>query len=62
MVGGASRIPMLSDLLISEVGFTNEQLNRSLNEDEAVAYGAAVYAAKIAETLKILFDSFQPKS
>ena len=55
MVGGTSRIPMLSNLLISEVGFTKGQLNRSLNEDEAVAYGAAVYAAKIAGTLKVLF-------
>ena len=40
LVGGSTRIPkvqtMLSDL------FNGKTLNRSINPDEAVAYGAAV--------------------
>merc|ERR1719469_1472877 len=46
LVGGSTRIPksqsMLSDF------FNGKQLNRSINPDEAVAYGAAVQAAVLS--------------
>jgi len=43
MVGGTTRIPKLQKL-ISDY-FNGKQLNKSINPDEAVAYGAAVQAA-----------------
>jgi heat shock protein 1/8 len=43
LVGGTTRIPRLQELL-SEY-FNGKQLNKSLNPDEAVAYGAAVQAS-----------------
>lgn len=43
LVGGSTRIPKIQELL-SEF-FNGKQLNKSLNPDEAVAYGAAVQAA-----------------
>lgn len=43
LVGGSSRIPKIQALL-SEF-FGNKDLNKSVNPDEAVAYGAAVQAA-----------------
>ena len=43
LVGGTTRIPKLQELL-SEY-FNGKQLNKSLNPDEAVAYGAAVQAS-----------------
>ena len=43
LVGGTTRIPRVQTLL-SEY-FNGKQLNKSLNPDEAVAYGAAVQAA-----------------
>ena len=43
IVGGTTRIPRLQELL-SEY-FNGKQLNKSLNPDEAVAYGAAVQAS-----------------
>jgi heat shock protein 1/8 len=43
LVGGSTRIPKIQ-LLVSEY-FGNRQLNKSINPDEAVAYGAAVQAA-----------------
>eukprot|EP00669_Euglena_mutabilis_P012577 TRINITY_DN721_c0_g2_i1.p1 TRINITY_DN721_c0_g2~~TRINITY_DN721_c0_g2_i1.p1 ORF type:complete len:530 (+),score=246.21 TRINITY_DN721_c0_g2_i1:186-1775(+) len=42
LVGGSSRIPKVQQL-ISEY-FAGKELNRSINPDEAVAYGAAVQA------------------
>ena len=57
MVGGTSRIPALSDLLISEIEFPEHKLNKSVNEDEVVAAGAAVYAAKIAGQLEVISSS-----
>ena len=38
LVGGSTRIPMIQKLLKSF--FANKELNRSINPDEAVAYGA----------------------
>lgn len=43
LVGGTTRIPKLQELLSSY--FNGKQLNKSLNPDEAVAYGAAVQAS-----------------
>ena len=43
LVGGSTRIPKIQEML-SEF-FNGKELNRSINPDEAVAYGAAVQAA-----------------
>lgn len=43
LVGGSSRIPKIQEML-SEY-FNGKPLNKSINPDEAVAYGAAVQAA-----------------
>lgn len=43
LVGGSTRIPQIQDLL--RTYFNNKELCRSINPDEAVAYGAAVQAA-----------------
>ncbi|RNA24044.1 heat shock 70 [Brachionus plicatilis] len=43
LVGGSTRIPRIQKLL--EDFFNGKQLNKSINPDEAVAYGAAIQAA-----------------
>lgn len=43
LVGGSTRIPKVQKLL--QDYFNGKELNRSINPDEAVAYGAAVQAA-----------------
>eukprot|EP01125_Pyxidicula_operculata_P003810 TRINITY_DN151_c0_g1_i2.p1 TRINITY_DN151_c0_g1~~TRINITY_DN151_c0_g1_i2.p1 ORF type:complete len:647 (-),score=207.91 TRINITY_DN151_c0_g1_i2:77-2017(-) len=43
LVGGSTRIPKVQDLLRDF--FNGKELNKSINPDEAVAYGAAVQAA-----------------
>ena len=43
LVGGSSRIPKVQDMLTKY--FNGKELNRSINPDEAVAYGAAVQGA-----------------
>ena len=43
LVGGSTRIPKVQELLSSF--FNNKELNKGINPDEAVAYGAAVQAA-----------------
>ena len=43
LVGGSTRIPKIQKLLEEFMG--GKELNRSINPDEAVAYGAAVQAA-----------------
>lgn len=43
LVGGSTRIPKIQKLLQEFMG--GKQLNKSINPDEAVAYGAAVQAA-----------------
>ena len=45
LVGGSTRIPKIQELL--QDLFNGKELDTSLNSDEAVAYGAAVYAAKL---------------
>lgn len=46
LVGGSTRIPRIQKLL--QDYFNGKELNRSINPDEAVAYGAAVQAAIIS--------------
>jgi L1 cell adhesion molecule like protein len=43
LVGGSTRIPKVQDML--QEYFGGKELNKSINPDEAVAYGAAVQAA-----------------
>src|SRR6185436_9915938 len=43
LVGGSTRIPKVQQLL--QQFFNGKELNKSINPDEAVAYGAAVQAA-----------------
>ncbi len=43
LVGGSTRIPKIQSLL--QDFFNGKELNKSINPDEAVAYGAAVQAA-----------------
>merc|ERR1711963_1255880 len=43
LVGGSTRIPKIQKLL-SEF-FNGKELNKSINPDEAVAYGATIQAA-----------------
>lgn len=46
LVGGSTRIPKIQKLLSSFFG--NKELSKSINPDEAVAYGAAVQAALLS--------------
>ncbi|XP_074272597.1 heat shock 70 kDa protein 18-like [Silene latifolia] len=46
LVGGSTRIPMVQQLL--KEFFNGKELCRGINPDEAVAYGAASYAATLA--------------
>jgi len=43
LVGGSTRIPKVQELLVDF--FNGKELNKSINPDEAVAYGATVQAA-----------------
>jgi heat shock protein 1/8 len=56
LVGGSTRIPKVQELLIEF--FNGKELCRSINPDEAVAYGAAVQAAVLTGKEKnvILID------
>lgn len=47
LVGGSSRIPKVIQLV--QDYFNGKEPNRSINPDEAVAYGAAVQAAILTE-------------
>ncbi|XP_071695834.1 heat shock cognate 70 kDa protein-like [Rutidosis leptorrhynchoides] len=48
IVGGSTRIPKIQQMLIEF--FDGKPLCKSINADEAVAYGAAVLAAKLSDT------------
>ncbi|KAJ5066892.1 mediator of RNA polymerase ii transcription subunit 37c-related [Anaeramoeba ignava] len=50
LVGGSTRIPKVQELLQSF--FNGKELNKSINPDEAVAYGAAIQAAVLSENKK----------
>lgn len=65
LVGGSTRIPKIQKML-SEF-FCGKTLNRTINPDEAVAYGAAVQAAILsgsggAKTESILLVDVAPLS
>jgi L1 cell adhesion molecule like protein len=47
LVGGSTRIPKVQQLL--QEFFNGKELNRSINPDEAVAYGAAIQAAVLTK-------------
>merc|ERR1711992_449419 len=49
LVGGSTRIPKVQKLLSDF--FNGEELNKSINPDEAVAWGAAVQAAVLTNTM-----------
>ena len=54
LVGGATRMPGIKDLLKNIFG--NEKVKDNLNPDEAVAFGATMEAAKMGENNKINFN------
>ncbi|XP_029130038.1 probable mediator of RNA polymerase II transcription subunit 37c [Cajanus cajan] len=54
LVGGSSRIPKVQQLL--QDYFNGKDLCKSINPDEAVAYGAAVQAALLSEGFKNVPD------
>ena len=54
LVGGATRMPGIKDLL--KWRFGNEKVKDNLNPDEAVAFGATLEAAKMGENDKINFN------
>ena len=56
LVGGSTRIPKVQKLL--QDFFNGKELNKSINPDEAVAYGAAVQAA-ILTGLKYIINMLQ---
>jgi len=60
LIGGSSRIPKIQSLL-SEY-FNNKQLCKSINPDEAVAYGAAVYANSLINQSNIVLLDVIPLS
>ena len=48
LVGGSTRIPKIIQMITDFFG--GKEPNRSINPDEAVAYGAAVQAAILTDT------------
>jgi L1 cell adhesion molecule like protein len=50
LVGGSTRVPKIQEMLSEEFG--GKELCKSINPDEAVAYGAAIQAAVLAEAFK----------
>lgn len=48
LVGGSTRIPKIQQMLRAYFG--GKTLNKSINPDEAVAYGAAVYASVLGDS------------
>lgn len=55
LVGGSTRIPKIQQMLSDYFG--GKELNKSINPDEAVAYGAAVQAAILSGTKSDKLDS-----
>ena len=50
MIGGSTRIPGVQNAISKY--FDKKELNKSINPDEAVAYGAAVQAAILNKKVK----------
>jgi L1 cell adhesion molecule like protein len=59
LVGGSTRIPKVQQLLTDF--FNGKTLNKNINPDEAVAYGAAVQAAILTGKKKKKKKCFQTK-
>ncbi len=57
LVGGSTRVPKIQELLASYFGMTVDKLCKSINPDEAVAYGAAVQAAVLSGSKSDKLDS-----
>ena len=57
LVGGSTRVPKVQELLASYFGMTVDKLCKSINPDEAVAYGAAVQAAVLSGSKSEKLDS-----
>jgi molecular chaperone DnaK len=47
MVGGSSRMPMVTDLLLR---MTGKQLDRSVSPDQSIAHGAAIYSELLSDS------------
>ncbi|KAI4456472.1 heat shock protein 70kda [Holotrichia oblita] len=65
MVGGSSRIPKLKNLL--QQFFDGKEVHTSINPDEAIAYGASIYAAicngvNIRDKSNIIIEDITPMS
>ena len=58
LVGDSTRIPKIQSLL--KENFEGKELNKSLNPDEAVAYGAAIYAAMLGGVNDLLLRDVVP--
>ena len=56
LVGGSSKIPKIKNILSEK--FKNVPINDSINPDEAVAYGAAIFAEKLNGGNNELLDDF----
>ncbi|CAG8512615.1 2237_t:CDS:2, partial [Scutellospora calospora] len=50
LAGGSTRIPMVQKIISDS--FNGKKLNKSINPDEAIAFGASVYAAMIFDDVK----------
>ena len=57
LVGGSTRVPKVQELLAAYFGLTVDKLCKSINPDEAVAYGAAVQAAVLSGSKSDKLDS-----
>jgi len=57
LVGGSTRVPKVQELLASYFGTSVDKLCKSINPDEAVAYGAAVQAAVLSGSKSDKLDS-----
>ena len=55
LVGGSTRIPKIQKLL--QDYFNGKELNKSINPDEAVAYGAAVQVRSVSNMIGICSGS-----
>ena len=55
LVGGSTRIPKIQKLL--QDYFNGKELNKSINPDEAVAYGAAVQVRNVSNMIGICSGS-----
>ena len=52
LVGGSTRVPKIQELLKSF--FNGKELSKSINPDEAVAYGASVQAAILSKSITLV--------